>query len=142
MATLHAWFFMLVRRFRWLCLAVVLVLSGIAAAVLLKTDFSTDMLNLLPTDSSARQKLDIVIQSGILNKATIYFSKKDGSPFTENELDGFLPQTMADLKNLPGVNGCFWITADFIRNLFLLKRRSRRLICSAKKCRLIISRCC
>ena len=129
MATLHAWFFMLVRRFRWLCLAVVLVLSGIAAAVLLKTDFSTDMLNLLPADSSARQKLDIVIQSGILNKATIYFSKKDGSPFTENELDGFLPQTMADLKNLPGVNGVNGSIREHSLNKLLLdySRRNCRL---------------
>ena len=104
MATLHAWFFMLVRRFRWHCLAAVLVLTGIAAAVLLKTDFSADMLNLLPPDAASRQKLDTVIQSGILNKATLYFSKKDGSPFTEKELDAFLPQTMAKLKNLPGIS--------------------------------------
>ena len=91
------------RSRKWLW-AGVFLLTCLAAWSVVKNHYSTDMRKLLREDSCSYRNLDTVINSGLANRVTLYFSRKDGGQL-DNPADMRAIQMLAvSLKDIKGVD--------------------------------------
>ena len=72
------WFtklFFISARYRKSLWGIVLLLTCAAGVIAAKAPFSADMRDLLPADSVSRRTLNAVLDSGMANRITFYFSR-------------------------------------------------------------------
>ena len=96
-------FFLFSVRYHFLLLAGAFVLSLLAVFQLFRTHYSADMRYLLPQNSLSVRNLEVVIDSGLANKVTLYLQRKDGEKLDNVSDMAAMTKFAEELKRLPQV---------------------------------------
>ena len=97
-------FFLFEIRYRKYCIAAVVICLLLSLIPVFKASYTTDMFLLFPERSESRNNLNAIMKSGMLNRVTVYFSRKDGQPFSDFKVLSFLKKSAAELKKDPRIH--------------------------------------